>query len=338
MKIALISVTRNGTEISAKIALRQQQCTQYAFEKYSNENTVAFAKLGLLISDIFSKYDALVFICAVGTAVRVIAPHILSKFTDPAVIAIDEQGKFVVSLLSGHIGKANALAQKIADILQAVPVITTATDIGGKFSPDSFAVANNLHICEMETAKEIAAAVLNNEKIGIYSEYIIENLPECFSEYSNIGINISDDFHSNPFDKTLHLVPKNIVVGIGCKRNTDEKMLEDFILKNLEKYSIPIWRVCSVNTIDLKKDEKAVCKFTEKYGITMKVFSAEKLMAVNGDFSKSEFVLKTTGADNVCERSACADGMIFAPKYAENGMTIALAEMPVKIDFERRIL
>lgn len=342
MKTAIISVTRNGTEISAKIHSSlnpQHPCTQYAFEKYCNENTTAFANLGLLVSDIFSKYDALVFICAAGVAVRVIAPHISSKFTDPAVIAADEQGKFVISLLSGHIGKANALTQKIADILNAVPVITTATDIGKKFSPDSFAAANNLHMCEAETAKEIAAAVLDNEKIGIYSDYIIENLPECFTEKSNIGISISEDFHNSPFDKTLHLVPKNIVVGIGCKRNTDERMLEEFIFKNLEKYDIPLWRVRSVNTIDIKKDEKAVRKFAEKYGIPLKFFSADKLMSVKGNFTESEFVLKKTGTDNVCERSACVDGgTIIAPKYAENGMTVAIAEMPVKIDYERKIL
>ncbi|MCM1226355.1 MAG: cobalt-precorrin 5A hydrolase [Clostridium sp.] len=338
MRSAIISVTKNGTAISEKIAFslkNDHECIQYAFGKYANENTVSFAKLGSLVSDIFSKYDALVFICACGIAVRTIAPFVCSKLTDPAVIVIDEQGKFAVSLLSGHIGKANALTQKIADISGAIPVITTATDIGKKFSPDSFALANDLHICETDMAKEIAAAVLNNEKIGIYSDYPIENLPECFSENSEIGISISENFSNSPFKKTLHLVPKNIVMGIGCKRNTDADKLEDFILKNLEKYNIPIWRVRSINTIDLKKYEAAICEFAEKYDIPLKTFSADELTAVDGDFSSSEFVLKTAGTDNVCERSACADsGILFAPKYAENGMTFALSELSVQIDFE----
>lgn len=342
MKTALISITKNGTAISEKIAFslkKEHQCVQYAFEKYSNENTSAFTSLSRLVSDIFNEFDALVFVCACGIAVRTIAPHISSKLTDPAVIAIDEQGKFAVSLLSGHIGKANALTMKIADILRAVPVITTATDIGKRFSPDSFATANDLHICEMETAKDIAAAVLNNEKIGLHSEYPVENLPECFTENSDIGIEISENISCNPFKKTLHLVPKNIVVGIGCRRNTDVNALENFILENLAKNNIRLWQISSINTIDLKKNEDAILRFSEKYNIPLKFFPAEQLMAVPGDFSSSEFVMKTTGANNVCERSACAGGgRIFAPKCAGNGMTIAAARLPVHIDFEREIL
>lgn len=342
MKTALISITKNGTAISEKIAFslkNKHQCVQYAFEKYSNENTSAFTSLSRIVSDIFNEYDALVFICACGIAVRTIAPHISSKLTDPAVIAVDEQGKFAVSLLSGHIGKANALTLKIADILKAVPVITTATDIGKKFSPDSFAAANKLHICEMERAKEIAAAVLNNEKIGLRSEYPVENLPKCFAENSDIGIKISENLSGDPFKKTLHLVPKNIVLGIGCRRSTDMKVLENFILENLEKNNIRLWQISSINTIDLKKDEDAILRFSGKYNIPLKFFPTEQLMAVPGDFSRSEFVMKTTGADNVCERSACADGgRLFAPKCAGNGMTIAAARLPVHIDFEKEIL
>ncbi len=342
MKTAIISITRSGRSVSEKIAFSlqaQHQCAQYAFEKYSGENTAAFSDLGCLVADIFGRYDALVFVCACGIAVRAIAPFISSKLTDPAVIAIDDQGKFAVSLLSGHIGKANALTLKIAGILKAVPVITTATDIGKKFSPDSFAVANKLHICEIEMAKEIAAAVLNDEKIGLKSDYAVENLPGLFAEQSDTGISISENFSDKPFKKTLHLVPENIVVGIGCKRNTDAEMLEGFILKNLEKNNIPIWRVCSVNTIDLKRDETAILMFAEKYDIPLQFFSAEQLMNVSGSFGRSDFVLKTTGADNVCERSACSDGAeIVAPKYAEKGMTIAIARLPVHIDFERKIL
>ncbi len=342
MKAAIISITKNGMTISDRIASlfqNEYQCTRFAFDKYSNTNTVPFGSLSSLGSDVFGSYDALIFICACGIAVRTIAPFISSKLTDPAVIAVDEQGKFAVSLLSGHIGKANALTKKIAGILNAVPVITTATDIGGKFSPDSFAAANDLHICEMGMAKEIAAAVLNNEKIGIYSDYAIKNLPDIFVSQSDIGINISENCSCEPFGKTLHLVPKNIVIGTGCKRNTDEKTFEQFILKNLRKHSIPIWRVRSVNTIDLKKNEGAIYSFSKKYRIPLRFFTSEQLMAVQGDFSRSEFVLKTTGTDCVCERSACADGgrLIF-PKYAENGMTIAAAELPVHIDFEKEIL
>lgn len=342
MKAAIISVTKNGVAISEKIAVslrNEHQCVQYAFDKYAGGNTVPFARLSDLIPEIFDRYEAIVFICACGIAVRAVAPLISSKLTDPAVIAIDEQGKFAVSLLSGHIGRANALTLKIAGILKAAPVITTATDIGKKFSPDSFALANKLHICETDMAKAVAAAVLNGEKIGIRSDYPVKNMPDCFSENGDIGISISENFSDSPFGKTLHLVPKNIAVGIGCKRGIAADMLEDLILGYLGKNNIPIWRVASVNTIDLKKDEAAICRFAEKYKLPLRFLSAEELMSVEGNFSSSEFVLKTTGADNVCERSACYGGAeLLAPKYTGNGMTIAIAGLPVHIDFEQEIL
>ena len=311
MKIALISVTQNGVNISGRIIEYLESnhfCTQYTFQKYFIKNTVSFGSLRDLTANIFYKYDALVYICACGAVVRMIAPHLISKLTDPAVVVVDEQGKFVISLISGHIGKANALTRKIADFLNAIPVITTATDIGGKFSPDSFASANNLHICEIHTAKEIAAAVLNGKLIGIKSNYDMKNIPSCFGENPNLGICISDNISLNPFKRTLHLVPKNIAVGIGCKRNIEPDKLETFILQSLERNNIPLWKIGSINTIDIKKNEKAILEFSEKYHCSLKYFSADYLMNIDGNFEGSAFVLKTVGTDNVSERSACAGG------------------------------
>lgn len=121
MKIAVISLTENGRAISRKISDNSDNCTRYAFEKHCGDET-PFTSLGELTAEIFGKYDALIYICACGTAVRVIAPHIVSKLTDPAVIAVDEQGKFAVSLLSGHIGGANAFAKKSPNLLAARPL------------------------------------------------------------------------------------------------------------------------------------------------------------------------------------------------------------------------
>lgn len=338
MKIAVISLTENGRNISRKIADNSGDCTCYAFEKHCGDE-IPFANLGELTAEIFEKYNALIYICACGTAVRVIAPHIVSKFTDPAVIAVDEQGKFAVSLLSGHIGRANALAKKVAKIIGAAPVITTATDIGGKFSPDSFAVANHLHITDTALAKEAAAAVVNGDKIGFYSDFPCKNIPDIFADDAEIGVCVSNNRVNEPFRKTLHLITKNIVVGVGCRKNTSPENFALFIFRVLEQNGISIFRICQLNTIDFKKDETAVTEFVKKMNIPANFYSAEQLMNVTGEFSKSEFVMKTVGADNVCERAAAiSGGKIIIPKQAENGMTLAAAELPVDIDFEREIL
>jgi cobalt-precorrin 5A hydrolase len=269
-----------------------------------------------------------------------IAPHIISKTTDPAVISVDEQGKFAVSLLSGHIGGGNALAEKIAGIIGAVPVITTATDIGKKFSPDSFACANGLHILETDIAKDIAAAVVNGEKIGIFSDYPYVNLPhEFFGDSAENGISISCDTAKIPFKNTLHLVPKNIIIGVGCRKNTDSDLLSEFILNMLKVNDIPLYRVVGMHTIDIKKDETAILNFADRNNIPLKFYSAKELMQVEGEFSHSAFVAKITGADNICERSAAVGGnTLIVRKHAENGMTFAAAESEIILDFERKIL
>lgn len=344
MKIAMISITRNGEVIAKKIGefLRNNHdCVHYCHEKYPCPNAVHFSSLKELIRRIFEQYDALIFVCACGIAVRMIAPHIVVKTTDPAVIAVDEQGKFAVSLLSGHIGRANALTEQIAAIIGAVPVITTATDTGGKFSPDSFAVANRLHIVELDAAKAMAAAVVNGEPIGFYSEYPYENVPRKFfdNNKANIGICIAKDTAKNPFETTLHLIPKNIVIGVGCKRNTPPETMEHFLLEMLSAHEIPPFRVTELHTIDIKKDERALLEFCQKYGIVMKTYSANELMNIDGHFSPSDFVMKTTGADNICERSAAANGArLIVRKTVRDGMTFAAAEQAICVDFERKMI
>ena len=119
----------------------------------------------------FETADSIIFIGAAGIAVRSIAPYVQNKKKDPAVLVVDECGRFVISLLSGHLGGANELAHRAADILHAIPVVTTATDLEGKFAVDVFAKKNNCQIFRMKEAKEVSAALLAGEKVGFYSEF-----------------------------------------------------------------------------------------------------------------------------------------------------------------------
>ena len=336
--MAIISFSENGRKLSAVISEGLTDAVRFCFHTHSDEKAVRFTDLSALTSDIFGRYEALVFISSVGIAVRAAAPHIVSKTTDPAVIAVDDSGKFAVSVLSGHIGGANRLARKIACITGAVPVITTATDSHGLFSPDIFAKDNGLIICEMNAAKAVAAAVVNGERIGFRCKFPHSQAPDGLTEDGKCaaGICISDRADESPFGTTLHLLPRNITVGIGCKKGTSADAITTHIMSVFSENGIDIRRLTAVATIDIKSGEPGLTEFCERFGVPLKSFTAEELMRAEGKFSHSDFVERTTGADNVCERAAvCAGGSIIVGKTAANGVTAAVSELPVFIDFER---
>ena len=343
-QIAVISLTERGRLMSERIAeaLPAYEVRRFCFHLHTDENAEAFDDLSFLTRQLFDQYDALIFVCACGIAVRMTAPFIRSKQTDPAVIATDDRGQFVIPLLSGHLGGANALADRIADGIGAKAVITTATDIGGLFSPDSFAKANSLLISDPEAAKRIAAAVLNGETIGLHCVYPYQNLPRelTVTDDASYGIVIADLDSRDPYPVTLHLIPRNIAVGIGCRKGSSEQQIKDAVDKAFAAHSISTERIFTAASIDLKAEEQGLLRFCAERKIPLRTFAAEELMRVTGVFSHSDFAEKKTGADNICERSAvlCSGGTLVIPKTVHNGVTVAAAETSVEIDFEKRIL
>lgn len=338
MSVAVISFTENGRKLSEIISAHLPDVERFCFHKHSDKNAEAFDDLSSLTAEIFSKFDALVFLSSVGIAVRAVAPHLVSKTTDPAVVAVDDCRKFAVSVLSGHIGGANELSERIAEMIGAVPVITTATDSHGLFSPDVFAKKNGLVITDMGAAKAVAAALVNSEKVGFKCSYPHSEIADELTDSGSgkIGICISENANDKPFDTTLNMLPKNIVVGIGCKKYTPCGAITKHIMSVFSENVLDIRRLSAVATIDIKADETGLIEFCEKFGLPLKTYTADELMSAQGDFTHSDFVEKTTGADNVCERAAvCAGGKLMIRKSAENGITAAVAELPVYIDFEK---
>lgn len=179
MKFASIAFTENGAKI-VKMLVREMDVKGYVFEKYKTDGLETFNNVSSLVRDIFKKYNAIVFVGACGIAVRSIAPYVKDKAKDPAVVVVDEKGNFAIPILSGHIGGANDLAEKIASLTSGVAVITTATDINKKFSVDTFAVRNNLHIGDTKLIKEISSQILNDKKVGLYTDYRIKKRSRLF--------------------------------------------------------------------------------------------------------------------------------------------------------------
>lgn len=347
MKLAILAFTRAGSayarQIQKMMTEKGHSCEAGAKGKKAKEwgFPVEERTLREWTKSAFREADALLFIGAAGIAVRAIAPFVMDKSSDPAVLCMDEQGRFVISLLSGHLGGANELTREIADLCGAVPVITTATDSGGRFSVDDFARRENLSLDSLKLAKKIAADILENHTIGFSSDFEIEGSipPELSLEKRyGTGISISLDDRKNPFPETLHLVPRVLVLGIGCRRGTKKEAIEELVRKVLREHHLSEHSVAKAASIDLKKDEPGLREFCRDWQIPLFTYSAQELLDTESDesFEESEFVKKTTGVGNVCGRSAVkASGSrrLLVAKTAENGVTVAAAQEEYTVKF-----
>ena len=342
MIVWLISYTARGRALAARAAdiwkKEGHGCRTFALPKFCGAGD---EPLTLSAADWagqgFAQADALVFCCAAGIAVRAVAPHVRDKRTDPAVLVLDEGGTFVIPLLSGHLGGANALALDLADKLSATPVLTTATDVNHLFAVDVFAKGNDLYIEDMALAKAVSAALLAREKVGFRSDLSVEGpLPRGLTEGdAPLGIYVSAGTGA-PFPRTLRLIPRRYVAGLGCRRGKSEGELESFLLENLGKSGVGLYELKALASIDLKRDEPGLTALADKLGLPFLTYLAEDLKAVPGNFTPSAFVKEVTGVDSVCERAAVlsSGGALAVRKIAENGMTFALAKKEEAIRFE----
>ncbi len=353
MKLILIAFTRNGWEMEKRL---QMTASKHGFE------TKAFLKSKYVKApdngDIIQVEESLsqwaeewipdaggvIFIGASGIAVRTIAPFVKSKKTDPAVLVLDEKGSFVIPLLSGHLGGANELACWLAGEIGAIPVITTATDVNHHFAVDVFARKNHLAISDMRLAKEVSALVLQDIRLnagagqGYFEKENQKVFPELlFSKATSPDGRQATFWIQLPDQQVLHLIPKTITLGIGCKKGMPEEVIEEQVRLVLEQHRIFPQAVRQVASIDLKKEEPGLKAFCEKWQLPLLTYTGEELGQLEGEFTPSIFVNRITGVDNVCERSAClasGHGTLLVKKQAGNGVTVACAVEDWSVDFE----
>ena len=302
--------------------------------------------------------DALLFVGAAGIAVRAIAPHVASKANDPAVVVIDEAGRFAVPLLSGHLGGANELAQTVARAAGAIPVITTATDVRGVWAVDTWARCAGLAVSNPEAIKRVSARLLSGGRVALYSDMPISGQPpegvDIASDRARADIVVSPFAGANagasvraaettgvraqaPAPEPLRLVVPCIVAGIGCRRGACAEAIEEAFLLACGQAGISPSAVREAATIDVKAHEEGLLAFCRARNIPLATYSAEELSQVEGSVSPSDFVRATVGVDNVCERAALADGgkLIF-PKLAHGGVTVAFSKVTIELSFKER--
>ena len=259
---------------------------------------------------------------------------------DPAIISMDDGGQFVISLLSGHIGGANDLAKEIAEKIGAVPVITTATDVHGKFAVDTFAAKQDMHIWSIRLAKEVSSLIVNGGRVGLVSDVPVTGSipPELdLDGKEELGIFVSYSGSEGPFARTLKLTPRCHILGIGCRRGTSAWNIETLMNEVLSRENISVKSVRGIASIDLKSDEEGLLEFSKRMRIDPVFFTANELASLpDMGFTPSELVMSVTGVDNVCERAAFAaarNGDIIVRKTSREGVTLAVVREPFSLDF-----
>lgn len=338
MNIRIISFTDRGRGVSQTLAAALSAHTVQQYAKA--DGFLPYASVRAFAQEAMQQADAVVFVGAAGIAVRAIAPFVHSKDTDPAVLVIDENGNFVISLLSGHIGGANAWTRRLADILHAIPVITTATDGRGVFAADSWAVQHGCAVKDIREIQYVSGALLRGERVGLRSDFpIVGALPDGVQTDTShdCGMLISvREPEQPPFAHTLHVVPRVVHIGVGCKKQTDPCALRTWTEGILRELRIVPQAIASVSSIDLKREEAAVLALAQAWRVPVHFYSAQQLEQVTGDFPRSDFVRRITGTDNVCQRAAAKaseNGSCLLAKTAKDGMTVSIYAKEWRAEF-----
>jgi cobalt-precorrin 5A hydrolase/precorrin-3B C17-methyltransferase len=274
--------------------------------------------------------EALLFVMASGIAVRTIAPLLQDKKSDPAVVVIDESGRYAVSLLSGHLGGANEKAREIAAFLGGEAVITTASDVNRLTSIDLFARDRDLVIDDWKVLPPVAARLVNKGNLTVYSETGVDLPPEFIlvadPAYADIVVTNRTDVA--PVG-ALSLRPRNLVVGMGCNSGTSPEEIDRAVKSVFKAHGLAFSSLKVLATINVKDREPGIAAFAETYGLPIFTYSAEELNNVEG-VVPSEVVFKATGAKAVAEPSAILGAKaetLLVGKQKIGNVTVAVTAM-----------
>lgn len=339
MKIACFSFTTKGEEIGDKILDCYKEKSKFIKEVGHFKNSSIDGGIKKILPIIVNKYNGIVFISATGIAIRLMMPFIKNKKIDPAVVVVDDLGRYSISLLSGHIGGGNILAKEIGNIIDAKPIITTASDSRGIESVDIYAMRNNLYMENMNSIKNITALMVEERKIGFYSEIntIIdyENLVEVENKeeihliekkVDGFLIVTSEEYIEINIPHTI-LRPKNLNIGIGCRRGVKGEQIIKSIIDLFRKNNLSKKSIKSIGTISLKKDEKGIIEASKYFNCPINIYSKEEIKEVEDKFKKNKFVKEKIGVYGVSEPSAyLSGGRLIINKTIYKDITLAVSK------------
>ena len=331
-KIAIITITRPGLEKAAAL-LKGLDATLYVSERYAGEapeGAVIFdGVVKNLLPGLFDSYDGIILVMALGIVVRTIAPLIVDKKKDPGIVVIDVTGRFAISLLSGHLGGANALAREAGEILGAIPVITTGTDVRDTIAPDMMAKEIGADLTPFDLLKRVSSAIVDGDRVLVINP---EKIP--FTQLSgtlkpNILLHgewpdpmplaraaiVISSASAPPTDLlpvhvTIH--PRVLAVGIGCNRGTSAKEIISLVEQTLEKANLSVSSIARFATIDLKKDEEGILETARFFNRPLEIYTREELSQIDSP-NPSEVVRSHVGTPGVSEPAALLAIRLHAP-------------------------
>ncbi len=332
----IIAITQNGLALAKKLKAQFPDSVIYTLDKWHDEDcTPIEPDLSTFTAQLFDRHKTLVYIMATGIVVRSIARHLVGKTVDPAVVVLDEKGQFAISLLSGHLGGANAVASEIAGAIGATAVITTASDVQGMPSVDMIAQKHQLIIDSMHDAKILTAMTVNGQKVGWRNDSLL-NLP-CYYPCDEIdaeGLVVVSN-RTDLAEKVLsaQLIPQNIIVGVGCRRGISGQQIIDFVTEQLQLNSISEMSIRQLASIDIKSDEQGVLDAAAHFGVPAVFVETTEIEKIEQDFSSSAFVKSQVGVSGVCEPAAFIaggrTGEFISRKKSKEGITVAIFESAV---------
>lgn len=319
MTIAVYAFTDAGRQVAGKL------CSLPGHTVYQSERAA--------LPNDFASADAVIFVCATGIAVRLIAPLLQSKRSDPAVIVIDDTCRFTISLLSGHLGGANRLTAELAHFLENTPVITTASDNRGLEALDVFALRQGLVIADFIRMKQVMTDIVNGKRVGFYSEIEAEPADIPFIKSNAFA---RDDVSSwvvisaRKFatkKPCCYLIPKSLYLGIGCKKGTSFETICRTVEAACEKAGVDLRGIAQIATIELKREEAGLLRAAEHFGAEFRVYGNDEVNQVLiADDDKSNFVYRTAGVYAVSEPCArLSGGELVLKKFIQSGVTVSIA-------------
>ena len=349
MKIAIIAITRNGARLGAHLRKGLGTAELYVSRKYGGQagkGAVQFdGELRELLKKLWRDYEGFVFIMAAGIVVRMIAPHLEGKETDPAVVVMDDAGKFAISLLSGHLGGGNELASRSAFLTGARAVITTATDANELPSFDMLAKDHGWEIEDLSRVKLLNSLLLDNEEIAVtdstglvrpyfhgrgrlvyYDTFVAALRSGAKGLLVVTNCVIPPQLQS---ERLLVLRPKNLVLGIGCNSGTESDEIEAVVKSQMKRLFLSPFSIRCIATAEAKRQETGLTACAERLGVPLLFFASDQLSAVPTPSPPSKHALAAIGATGVAEPAALlasGDGTLLLKKVKSGNVTLAIAE------------
>ena len=348
-RTAILAITKHGIEIARKIKQKMPEVEIYVPAKHSDgESDINWysEQSTNLVGSLFKTHDAMICIFSLGAVIRMVAPHLVDKKSDPAVIVIDDKANHVISTLSGLLGGANALARLVASFLGACPVITTAADVNETIAVDLLGREFDWTIENFEKVTKTSAFMVNEEKIAVYQDAgernwwqaqlpknvtIVEMIEHIKSPEFKAGLVISDKIIPDPeiMSKSVIYRPKSLVVGIGTHWDTSKDVIDSGITTVLRENGLSLKSIRNISSINREAKVKGLEDFSKQYGIPVEIYEKDKLAAISVP-NPSTTVQKFEGTPSVSEASSLlsSKGELIVPKQKfPPNLTIAVSRI-----------